>query len=76
MTYSLRQVAEKLDHGQGSAAQSINDPGLVRDLENVVRGVQNSKLATWYVRNRRARGEQTAPPTLTVEAPATPTPKV
>ena len=76
MTYSLRQVAEKLDHGQGSAAQLINDPGLVRDLENVVRGVQDSKLATWYVRNRRARGEQTAPPTPTVEAPATPTPKV
>jgi hypothetical protein len=75
MTYSLRQVAEKLDHGQGSAAQLINDPGLVRDLENVVRGVQDSKLSTWYVRNRRSRGEQVAPPTPTVAAPATPAPK-
>ncbi|MBZ5590146.1 MAG: MlaD family protein [Acidobacteriia bacterium] len=73
LTYSLRQVALKLDHGPGSAAQLINDPGLVRDLENVVRGVKDSKLATWYVRNRRARGEQVAP-TPTVAAPTTPAP--
>ncbi len=62
LTYSLRTVAEKLDHGQGSAALLINDPTLVKDLENVVRGVEKSRLATWYVRNRRAAGERAAPP--------------
>ncbi len=72
MTNSLRQVADKLDHGQGSASRLINDPTLVRDLENVVRGVQDSKLATWYIQNRRARGE--AVPTPTAEPAASPTP--
>jgi len=60
LTYSLRAVAEKLDHGPGSAALLINDPGLVRDIENVVRGVQKSSLSSWYVRNRRAAGEKMA----------------
>jgi len=72
MTNSLRQVADKLDHGQGSAARLINDPTLVRDLENVVRGVEDSKLATWYIQNRRARGE--AIPTRTPEPAVSPTP--
>jgi phospholipid/cholesterol/gamma-HCH transport system substrate-binding protein len=65
LTYSLRQVADKLDHGQGSASVLINDPSLVRDLEHVVRGVQDSKLATWFLRKSRAAGER-------VDARATP----
>jgi phospholipid/cholesterol/gamma-HCH transport system substrate-binding protein len=60
LTDQLRSVAEKLDHGQGSASQLINDPTLVRDLENVVRGIQDSKLATWFIRNRREAGERVA----------------
>jgi phospholipid/cholesterol/gamma-HCH transport system substrate-binding protein len=60
LTDQLRSVAEKLDHGQGSASELINDPTLVRDLENVVRGVQDSKLATWFIRNRREAGERAA----------------
>jgi phospholipid/cholesterol/gamma-HCH transport system substrate-binding protein len=61
LTYTLRTVAEKLDHGQGGAARLINDPTLVKDLENLVRGVENSRLAKWYVRNRRDAGERAAP---------------
>ena len=61
LTYSLRTVAEKLDHGQGGAARLINDPTLVNDLENLVRGVESSHLAKWYVRNRRDAGERLAP---------------
>ena len=74
MTNSLRQVADKLDHGQGSAARLINDPTLVRDLESVVRGVQESKLATWYVRNRREKGERMATPAPVSVARPTPSP--
>jgi phospholipid/cholesterol/gamma-HCH transport system substrate-binding protein len=60
LTDQLRSVAEKLDHGQGSAAQLINDPTLMRSLESVVRGVQDSKLATWFIRNRQKAGERAA----------------
>jgi phospholipid/cholesterol/gamma-HCH transport system substrate-binding protein len=65
LTDQLRSVAEKLDHGQGSASELINDPTLVRDIENVVRGVQDSKLSTWFIRNRREAGERAAKRTPT-----------
>jgi phospholipid/cholesterol/gamma-HCH transport system substrate-binding protein len=58
LTQSLRSVADKLDHGAGSAGRFLNDPQLYVDLENVVRGVQQSKLMRWYVQNRREAGEQ------------------
>lgn len=67
LTAALASVSEKLDHGPGSAGQLINDPQLVRDLENVVRGVEDSKTLSWLVRNRRAAGER-------VEARPTPAP--
>ena len=65
LTDQLRSVAEKLDHGQGSAAQLINDPTLVRSLENVVRGVQDSKVATWFIRSKEKAGERVAQRTPT-----------
>jgi phospholipid/cholesterol/gamma-HCH transport system substrate-binding protein len=67
LTAALASVSEKLDHGQGSAAQVINDPQLYRDLENVVRGVKESKTISWLVRSRREAGERAA-------AQTTPTP--
>jgi hypothetical protein len=56
----LRSVAEKLDHGPGSASRILNDPSLVRDIENVIRGVQDSKLATWFIRSKEKAGERAA----------------
>jgi hypothetical protein len=67
LTAALASVSEKLDHGPGSAAQLINDPGLYHDLDNVVRGVKESKTLGWLLRNRREAGEKAA-------ARATPTP--
>jgi phospholipid/cholesterol/gamma-HCH transport system substrate-binding protein len=54
----LRSIARKVDDGDGTAGALINDPQLYVDLENVVRGVKNSKLTSWYVRNRRKSGER------------------
>ena len=58
LTKTLRSVADKLDQGQGSAGKMINDPQLWQDLEHVVRGVNESKLVRWFVRNRREAGEK------------------
>ncbi len=55
---TLRSVADKLDQGQGSAGRMINDPKLWDDIEHVVRGVNESKLMRWVVRNRREAGEK------------------
>jgi phospholipid/cholesterol/gamma-HCH transport system substrate-binding protein len=55
---NLRSIATKLDDGQGSLGELINDPRLYDDLENVVRGVEHSKVVSWFVRNRRRAGEK------------------
>lgn len=57
LTATLRRVAEKLDKGHGSAGKFLNDSDLYEDLERVVRGVNQSKLLSWLIRNRRAAGE-------------------
>jgi ABC-type transporter Mla subunit MlaD len=58
LTASLRRVSEKLDSGEGSAGRFLNDPQLYEDLENVIRGVQESRTMRWLIQNRRAAGEQ------------------
>ncbi len=55
---NLRSIATKLDEGQGSLGELINDPRLYEDLEHVVRGVEHSKVVSWFVRNRRRAGEK------------------
>ncbi len=54
----LRSVSAKLDEGQGTAGAFINDPQIYQDLENVVRGVKSSKVMSWFIRNRRKKGEE------------------
>ena len=58
LTHHLRSVMEKIDQGEGAAGAFINDPQLYQDLENVVRGVENSAVTSWFIRNRRKSGEK------------------
>jgi len=58
LTKTLRSVADKLDRGDGTAGRMLNDPQLWEDLEHVVRGVNESKMVSWFVRNRREAGEE------------------
>lgn len=55
---NLRSVADKIDEGSGAAGAFVNDPQLYQDLENVVRGVKESKITSWFIRNRREKGEK------------------
>jgi len=55
---SLNSAAEKLDLGEGTAGAFINDEQLYRDLEDVVRGVKDSKVVSWFIRSKREKGEE------------------
>jgi len=57
---SLHSAAAKLDRGDGTAGAFLNDPQMYEDLENVVRGVKSSKVTSWFIRNRREKGEKLA----------------
>lgn len=53
---NLRQVSEKLNQGDGSAARLINDPAFAEALQDIVVGVEESKLLRWLIRNRQKAG--------------------
>ncbi len=55
---ALRSAADKLDRGDGTAGAFINDEQLYRDLEDVVRGVKESKVVSWFIRSKREKGEK------------------
>jgi phospholipid/cholesterol/gamma-HCH transport system substrate-binding protein len=55
---NLRSATQKIDEGEGTAGALINDPQMYKDLENVVRGVKSSKVLSWFIRNRRKKGEK------------------
>lgn len=55
---NLRSVSDKIDQGDGAAGAFVNDPQLYQDLEHVVRGAKESKIVSWFVRNRRQAGER------------------
>jgi len=58
LVHSLRSASEKLDRGEGAAGAFINDPQLYQDLEDVVRGVKDSKVVSWFIRSKREKGEK------------------
>lgn len=53
---TLRQVAEKLDHGDGTAARLINDPSVAEAIDDILVGVDESPMLRWLVRNRQKAG--------------------
>lgn len=57
-TRHLDSISAKLDQGDGSLSKLINDPSLYDAANDVVVGVNDSKLLRWLIRNRQKRGIQ------------------
>lgn len=55
---SLSNVAAKLDTGHGSLGSLINDKELFYGLQDVVLGIQKSKMTKWIIQDRRKAGEK------------------
>jgi phospholipid/cholesterol/gamma-HCH transport system substrate-binding protein len=53
---NLREVAEKVNKGDGSAARLINDPAFAEAVEDILVGINESKLLRWLIRNRQSKG--------------------
>jgi phospholipid/cholesterol/gamma-HCH transport system substrate-binding protein len=55
---NLNRVAEKLDHGQGSAALLLNDPQLYTAIKDIISGVDESAILKKILRNRQKKGAE------------------
>ncbi|HVR97306.1 MAG TPA: MlaD family protein [Thermoanaerobaculia bacterium] len=52
----LSSVAAKLDQGEGTAAKLINDPQIYEAVNDIIIGVNESRMLRWLIRNRQNAG--------------------
>lgn len=80
----LNDAVAKVSSGQGTAGKMINDPSVYESINDILIGINESKLLRWLIRNRQEKGiekryqiEQGRPPVApaptTSTAPATST---
>jgi len=79
----LNEAVAKINAGQGTAGKVINDPAVYESINDILIGINESKLLRWLIRNRQEKGIEKryqieqgrppAPPAPTSTAPATST---
>jgi len=52
----LRQIAEKINRGDGSVARLLNDPSVAQAVDDILVGVDESRLLRWLIRSRQKKG--------------------
>ncbi len=53
---NLRRLSARLEEGEGTLAMLIEDPSIYEAINDVIVGVDESKLLRWLVRNRQKSG--------------------
>ena len=56
MIHNLNLISEKLNEGDGTAARLINDPQVYEAINDVLVGIEESRLLRWLIRNRQKAG--------------------
>jgi len=52
----LNEISQRVSEGEGSAAKLINDPQIYDAVNDVLIGVNESRLLRWLIRNRQKKG--------------------
>ncbi len=52
----LNEISVKLSRGDGTAAKLINDPQIYDAVNDVIIGINESRLLRWLIRNRQKKG--------------------
>ena len=69
LVHQLNEAVGKLNSGQGTAGRLVNDPTVYESINDILIGINESKMLRWLIRNRQEKGiesrvkaEQAAPP--------------
>ncbi|HET7434094.1 MAG TPA: MlaD family protein [Thermoanaerobaculia bacterium] len=71
----LNGVVSKINNGQGTAGRLITDPTVYESINDILIGINESKLLRWLIRNRQQAGiekrvdEQSKQPAVSLPAP-------
>jgi hypothetical protein len=74
----INNVARKLDQGEGTAGKLISDPSVYDAVQDVIIGVEESRMLRWLIRNRQKKGIEKryeaaqGPPSSESDEPAAP----
>jgi phospholipid/cholesterol/gamma-HCH transport system substrate-binding protein len=52
----LNEISLKLSQGEGTAAKLINDPQIYDAVNDVIIGINESRILRWLIRNRQTKG--------------------
>lgn len=52
----LNEISQKVSEGEGSASKLINDPQVYEAVNDILVGVNESRLLRWLIRNRQKKG--------------------
>lgn len=52
----IDNLVTKLDEGEGTAGQLINDPSVYEAVQDIIVGIDESRLLRWLIRNRQKKG--------------------
>lgn len=69
----LNEVVAKINSGQGTAGKVITDPAIYESVNDILIGINESKLLRWLIRNRQQSGIEKRYDAAQ-EAPAVPPP--
>src|SRR5262249_40251750 len=87
LVHQLNEAVTKLNAGQGTAGKLINDPAVYESINDVLIGINASKLLRWLTREQQQSGiqkrvqpQQAMPPpqtsaTVAKDSPTPPPPK-
>lgn len=53
---NLSTISDRLEAGEGTAGQLVNDPAVYEALQDIVVGIDESKFLRWLIRNRQKKG--------------------
>ena len=56
MMMNLRILSDRLEQGDGTLGQLINDPQVYEAMNDIIVGLDESKMLRWLVRNRQKSG--------------------
>lgn len=78
LVHQLNDTVAKLNNGQGTAGKMLTDPSVYESINDILIGINESKLLRWLIRNRQQSGiqkryneeQKTAPATTEPPPPA------
>ena len=70
----LNDAVAKINNGNGTAGKMINDPSVYESINDILIGINESKMLRWLIRNRQQKGIEKRYEATTTQQPAPPPP--